>query len=49
VNGQLAIRPCFIGARIELSHARALVEDVLRIGDELARSWGSVNGPDLDR
>jgi len=49
VNGQLAIRPCFIGARIELSHARSLVADVLRIGDELARSWSSVNGPDLDR
>jgi aromatic-L-amino-acid/L-tryptophan decarboxylase len=45
VGGQLAIRPCFIGARIELSHARALVADVLRIGDELARSWSSANGP----
>lgn len=41
VNGKLALRPCFIGARTELSHARGLVADVLRIGDELARSWGA--------
>jgi len=38
VNGQLALRPCFIGARLELSHARGLVADVLRIGEELARA-----------
>ena len=36
VNGHLALRPCFIGARSELSHAQALVADVLRIGAELA-------------
>ena len=36
VNGHLALRPCFIGARTELSHAHALVADVLRIGAELA-------------
>jgi aromatic-L-amino-acid/L-tryptophan decarboxylase len=35
VNGQLALRPCFVGARSHLSHARALVADVVRIGDEL--------------
>ncbi|HET7538281.1 MAG TPA: aminotransferase class V-fold PLP-dependent enzyme [Polyangiaceae bacterium] len=45
VNGQLALRPCFIGARTELSHARGMVEDVLRIGAELASSWNSTNGP----
>jgi aromatic-L-amino-acid/L-tryptophan decarboxylase len=44
VNGRLALRPCFIGARSELSHARALVADVLRIGGELAASWSSANG-----
>src|SRR6478735_931761 len=38
VNGRLALRPCFIGARIELSHARGLVADVIRIGEELARA-----------
>jgi len=43
VNGHLALRPCFIGARSELSHARALVADVLRIGQELAASWGSAS------
>lgn len=48
INGRLALRPCFIGARTELSHARGLIEDVLRIGDELASAWSSVNGPDLD-
>jgi aromatic-L-amino-acid decarboxylase len=36
VNGVLALRPCFIGARCELSQARALVADVLRIGGELS-------------
>lgn len=45
VNGHLALRPCFIGARSELSHARALVADVLRIGSELCASWPSANGP----
>ncbi|WP_018150890.1 pyridoxal phosphate-dependent decarboxylase family protein [Leeia oryzae] len=38
VNGKLAIRPCFVGARTEMSHADALVEDVLRIGAELSGS-----------
>jgi aromatic-L-amino-acid decarboxylase len=37
VNGQLALRPCFVGARSNMSHAQALVDDVIRIGDELAR------------
>jgi aromatic-L-amino-acid decarboxylase len=36
VNGQLALRPCFIGERSITDHARALVADVLRIGAELA-------------
>jgi len=36
VNGKLALRPCFVGARTDMSHARALVADVIRIGDELA-------------
>jgi len=36
VNGHLALRPCFIGARTEASHARGLVEDVLRLGRELS-------------
>jgi aromatic-L-amino-acid decarboxylase len=37
VNGQLALRPCFIGARSTFEHAEALVADVLRIGAELER------------
>jgi aromatic-L-amino-acid decarboxylase len=35
VNGRLALRPCFVGARSNMLHARALVADVLRIGAEL--------------
>jgi aromatic-L-amino-acid/L-tryptophan decarboxylase len=41
VNGRLALRPCFVGARCEMSHARALVADVVRIGDELAGVGGA--------
>ena len=37
VNGALALRPCFVGARSEMSHAQALIDDVLRIGAELVR------------
>ncbi len=45
VNGQFALRPCFIGARTELSHARGLVEEVLRLGGELCRSQVSADRP----
>lgn len=37
VNDQLVIRPCFIGARARWQQADALVDEVLSIGDELAR------------
>jgi aromatic-L-amino-acid/L-tryptophan decarboxylase len=36
VNGQLALRPCFVGARTHHAQAQALLEDVLRIGQALA-------------
>ena len=36
VGGRLALRPCFVGARTTFEHARSLVDDVLRIGAELA-------------
>jgi aromatic-L-amino-acid decarboxylase len=36
VNGKLALRPCFVGARTTHEHAHALLKDVLRIGHELA-------------
>ena len=36
VNGKLALRPCFVGARSNASHVDELVADVLRIGAELA-------------
>lgn len=35
VNGQLALRPCYIGARHDQSQAEGLLQAVLRIGDEL--------------
>ncbi len=35
VNGRLAIRPCFIGARAESSQVDGLLQAVLRIGDAL--------------
>lgn len=37
VNGKLALRPCFVGARTHHAHAQALLQDVLRIGEELAQ------------
>jgi aromatic-L-amino-acid/L-tryptophan decarboxylase len=37
VSGKLALRPGFIGARATLAQADSLVEDVLRIGAEVAR------------
>ena len=36
VNGKLALRPCFVGARTGHEHAQALLQDVLRIGQALA-------------
>ncbi len=35
IGGKLAIRPCFIGARTEERHARALVDEVVEIGNGL--------------
>lgn len=35
VQGALALRPCFIGARTEFEHAEGLLDAVLRIGREL--------------
>jgi aromatic-L-amino-acid decarboxylase len=37
VNGKLALRPCFVGARTNQAHAESLVRDVLRIGHDLVR------------
>lgn len=36
VNGQLAIRPCFVGARTTWEYADALVDEVLEMGQKLA-------------
>ena len=53
INGALAIRPCFVGARAEMCHADELVDEVISIGRELtARPAGSepsaVAATDLD-
>lgn len=39
VNGKLAIRPCFIGARTQHQHAKDLLKDVLRIGNQLTNEF----------
>jgi len=35
INGQLALRPCFLGARADHSHVDGLAQAVIRIGDAL--------------
>jgi aromatic-L-amino-acid decarboxylase len=35
VRGQLALRPCYIGARATMNQVDALIESVVRIGNEL--------------
>jgi len=40
VNGQVALRPCFIGARTDRSQIDGLVQAVLRIGDALVAEQG---------
>ena len=35
INGKLAIRPCFIGARTDWHFADSLVDEVLRVGQDL--------------
>ncbi|MDN3554840.1 pyridoxal phosphate-dependent decarboxylase family protein [Halomonas maura] len=46
VNGQLAIRPCFVGARTGESQASALVDEVLTLGERLAQ--GASPDTDMD-
>jgi aromatic-L-amino-acid decarboxylase len=43
VNGKLALRPCFVGARTNQAHAESLLQDVLRIGQDLARELKSAS------
>ncbi|MBW4936649.1 pyridoxal phosphate-dependent decarboxylase family protein [Marinobacter sp. F4206] len=38
VNGALAIRPCFVGARTTLKEADELVDEVLIVGQEVAKT-----------
>ena len=36
VNGKLALRPCFVGARTTFGYADGLVDEVLRLGAQIA-------------
>ncbi|MFO1327871.1 MAG: aminotransferase class V-fold PLP-dependent enzyme [Rubrivivax sp.] len=45
VGGRLALRPCFVGARSTDVQARELVDDVLRLGDQLVREATAARGP----
>jgi hypothetical protein len=35
INGKLAIRPCFVGARAHHRQVTELVDEVINIGDDL--------------
>jgi len=37
VNGQLSLRPCFVGARTNWSHVAQLLDEVIMIGDQLMK------------
>ena len=37
VNGRLGLRPCFINGRTTPEHVEGFIDDMLRIGAELAR------------
>jgi aromatic-L-amino-acid decarboxylase len=39
INGKLAIRPCFIGARAGWEQAQQLLDEVRRVGAQLAGEW----------
>ena len=41
MNGQLALRPCYIGARHDQEQAEGLLAAVLRIGKELVAEHDS--------
>lgn len=41
INGALAIRPCFVGARAGMCHADELVDEVISIGRELTARPGA--------
>ena len=37
INGQLAIRPCFVGARTNWQHAHELLDEIIHVSDELTQ------------
>lgn len=46
IDGQLAIRPCFIGARTDWAQVDELVQDVVSIGDQL---WSELNAASTNK
>ena len=46
IDGQLAIRPCFIGARTDWVQVDELVQDVLDTGDQL---WAEINSANANK
>lgn len=38
IDGQFAIRPCFIGARTNWQHAESLLEEVIELGQQIEKS-----------
>ena len=43
INGQLAIRPCFVGARSGWAEAKSLLQEVLDIGQALGRDFANTS------
>lgn len=43
INGQLALRPCYVGARAEASQVDGLVEAVLRLGQKINKKMRDTN------
>jgi len=41
IDGVLAIRPCFVGARTTMEHADALVDEVIETGDRIVAEGGA--------
>lgn len=38
IDGQLAIRPCFVGARTNWKHAQSLLDEVIELGQQLEKT-----------
>lgn len=41
VDGKVVIRPCFVGARTNIRHAEALIDEVISVGDQLTQEMSA--------